>query len=520
MPSDDRRSGAGPPLVEVRGIHKRFGGNHALDDVSLSIMPGTVHALVGENGAGKSTLGKVIAGAVAADEGEILVDGRPVAYRAPADALADGIALIHQEIALAPDLTVVENVMLGAEEGRFGLLGRRAPRARFRRLLEQTGWDLPADVPVRTLRLGQQQEVAILWALARNARLIVMDEPTAALAKPEAQKLQRVIRQLRDAGLTIVFVSHFLEEVLAVADLVTVMRNGRHVETIPAEGATVQRLIVGMLGQRLESTFPERSEPPAGAEAVLSVEGLSQPGVLSDISLEVGRGEIVGIFGLMGSGRSELAHAIAGAGHGVTGEVAVEGRPVRLRTPREAIRHGITLLPESRKDQGLFLVLSQAANAVAASVGDHAGAGVGRRGSERAAAERMLRSLQVHPHALDGSVDALSGGNQQKVLFAKVLLTAPKVLILDEPTRGVDVGAKLAIYELIVRLAADGCAVLMISSELEEVTHLSHRVIVMRGGTIVATRDAGTDPDVLLSAAFGVTERSQVHHSRQEAHAS
>jgi simple sugar transport system ATP-binding protein/ribose transport system ATP-binding protein len=380
-------------------------------------------------------------------------------------------------------------------------------RERFRTLLDKTGFELPADARVGSLRLAQQQEVAILWALAREARLIVMDEPTAALAKPEAEKLLSVVRRLREAGTAIVYVSHFLEEVLAVADTVAIMRNGRLVETLPSRQATAERLIVGMLGGRLETTFPERRKPRAGAEVVLSVEGLSQPGVLDGIDLQVRRGEIVGIFGLMGSGRSELAHALAGAAKGVTGTIRVAGKALRARSPREAIEAGITLLPESRKDQGLFLVLSQRANASAASLPAVARWGVLRPRAERAHADELLRSLDVQPPTPSLAVDALSGGNQQKVLFAKCLATRPQLLILDEPTRGVDVGSKRAIYRSIVELAASGYAVLMISSEIEEVLHLPHRLLVMRGGALVREYDpTAVDADVVLQAAFGFDE--------------
>jgi ABC-type sugar transport system ATPase subunit len=498
---------AATPVVEVRGVSKRFGGNRALEDVSLRALPGEVLALVGENGAGKSTLGKIIAGALTPDAGEVLVDGAPVGHWTPAAAMRGGVALIQQEIAVAPDLSVVDNVMLGTEDRRGGLLLGRRMRDRFRTLLDKTGFELPADARVGSLRLAQQQEVAILWALAREARLIVMDEPTAALAKPEAEKLLSVVRRLRQAGTAIVYVSHFLDEVLAVADTVAIMRNGRLVETLPSRRATAERLIVGMLGQRLETTFPERSRPPADAEVALSVDQLSQPGVLQGIDLEVRRGEIVGIFGLMGSGRSELAHALAGAAKGVTGTIRVGGQPLRARNPRDAIDAGVTLLPESRKDQGLFLLLSQRANVSAASLPAVGRFGVLRPRAERALADELLSSLDVQPHAPSLPVDALSGGNQQKVLFAKCLATRPQVLILDEPTRGVDVGSKRAIYRSIVELAAEGYAVLLISSEIEEVLHLPHRLLVMRGGAVVREYDPeAVDGDLVLQAAFGFAE--------------
>jgi simple sugar transport system ATP-binding protein/ribose transport system ATP-binding protein len=491
------------PHVELRGVSKRFGGVLALADIDLTIAPGSIHALVGENGAGKSTLGKIIAGVHPADAGEMLVDGHPVQYHSPRQALADGVTAIAQELMLVPQRSVIDNVFLGSEHHRGRVLRPAPMRARYAELCDRADFHLPADAIVGGLRVADQQKVEILRSLARDARLIVMDEPTAALSADESERLLATVRTLRDQGTTIVFVSHFLREVLALCDTVTVLRDGRLIRTRAAAAETPDSLVTAMLGQPMEVAFPPKAPaPPADAPVVLSVRDLSRAGAIEGISFDVRAGEIVGLAGLIGSGRTEVARALFGADRFDRGEVRIEGQPLKVRSPRGAIRAGIAMLPESRKDQGLHMRASIVRNVSLAHLGDVSQAGVLERLTERRRVAEITERVDVRAERLSAWVSTLSGGNQQKVLFAKWLFRRPRVLLADEPTRGVDVGAKRTIYELIQSLAAEGMAVVLISSEVEEVLGLAHRVLVLRGGELVAELDgdAATEDDVLHAA--------------------
>jgi ABC-type sugar transport system ATPase subunit len=496
------------PHVEIRGISKRFGGVQALQDIRLSVERGSIHGLVGENGAGKSTLGKIICGALRQDEGELVVDGRPVDYASPRGALADGITMIQQEIALVPKLSVLENVYLGVESHRAGVMQDRDTRRRFEELIDRSDFDLPADVPVGKLSVSDQKKVEILKAVARNARLIVMDEPTAALPDDETAKLIEIVRGLRASGTTIVYVSHFLEEVLTVADTVTVLRNGELIRTSPAQDETPESLVMAMLGRAMSLAFPAKSFPAPDAPVVLSVKNLSRRGIVEDISFDIRAGEIVGLAGLVGSGRSEVARTIFGADRRDTGVIQIDGQPVKIDSPGEAVAAGIGLLPESRKDQGLLMKLVIGHNVSLPHLDSVSQGMVIRRRRELRETAELLEDLDVRPPQPSMRVDNLSGGNQQKVLFAKWLFRRPRLLIADEPTHGVDVGAKRAIYALITSLAEQGMGVLLISSELEEVLGLAHRVLVMRRGRIVAEFEGRPgDPsalseDAVMRAAF------------------
>jgi simple sugar transport system ATP-binding protein/ribose transport system ATP-binding protein len=492
--------------VELRGISKRFGGVKALKNVDLVVERGAIHALVGENGAGKSTLGKIIAGIHRPDEGTLLVDGRPVDYRHPSAALRDGLAAIAQELTLVPSLSVIENVFLGLEATRATLLDGRALRRRYAELEESTGFGIPGEARVSSLRVAEQQKVEIMRALARDAKLIVMDEPTAALTQDEAERLFEVIRRLRDRGTTIIYVSHFLHEVLALADTVTVLRDGVVVQSTPAATQSAGSLVSAMLGRSLDLTFPAKNFPPADAPFVLSVRGLARAGVVNPTDLDVRAGEIVGIAGLIGSGRSELARLIFGADRASGGRVEVDGREVRLRRPSSGLQAGIALLPESRKEQGLLMQRSIGENITLPHLGEVETFGIVSSLAERRQATAAMRKFDVRAKSSKDRVATLSGGNQQKVLFAKWLFARPRVLIADEPTRGVDVGAKRSIYELIHSLAEEGLGILMISSEIEEVIGLAHRVLVMRGGSVVAEFDGQSmNEDLIMQAAFGAT---------------
>jgi len=489
--------------IRLVSIGKRYAGTSALDDVSLEIRAGSVHALVGANGAGKSTLGKVIGGVVRPDDGEMFVDGRAVKYATPRDARGDGIATIAQELALAPAMSVLENVFLGIEPRRMGLVNRRAMRKQYAELIARSGFELRGDATVGSLRSADRQKVEILRAVNSDARIIVMDEPTSSLTSVETEALHKMTRSLRDQGKAIVYVSHFLDEVLDLADTVTVMRSGHLVRTAPASAETEETLVAGMFGAAAEAEQFEKP-PPSTAPVMLAVEGLNRKGVLNNVSLTVRRGEIVGIAGLVGSGRTELARAIAGADPIDSGKITVDNKERRIRSPAHALAAGIAFLTEERKKDGLFMELSLSANTTFADVPAVSTRGLLRRTVERHRTRQLLESLNVDPPTPGARADSLSGGNQQKVLFARWLFCDPKVLILDEPTRGVDVAARAAIHRLINGLAKEGAAVLLISSEIEEVLGLAQRVLVMRRGAI--TREFPADPPLsdMMQAAFGL----------------
>ena len=501
---DPRRAAAGSSIgIELRGIGKRYGGAQALDNVSVTIAPGTIHALVGENGAGKSTLGKITAGAVLPDSGEIRVNGRAVAFRNPRDAIREGIALIHQELALVPALSVLDNVFLGVEVGRGGIIDRAGQLTLFREMAKRIGFEQSPSVRVETLRVAEAQKVEILRALVRHARLIVMDEPTASLTRIEADRLLQITRDLRADGVTVIYVSHFLADVLALCDAVTVLKDGHHVKTVPARGETVDSLVTAMLGRSMDMIFPPRQAPPASAPVVLSVRDLSRTPAFTGVSFDIHAGEIVGLAGLVGSGRTEIARAIFGADPSI-GIVEMNGKAPRRRNPQAGIRHGLAMLPESRKDQGLVMIRPVRENVSLAHLGEVSSHGVVSAARERQRVTEVLDSVDARAASLSMAVSGLSGGNQQKAAIAKWLVKTPKVLLADEPTRGIDVGAKRAIYELIHRLAAQGLGVLLISSEIEEVLGLAHRVLVVRNGQIVA--EFGGDQaseEKVMRAAFG-----------------
>jgi rhamnose transport system ATP-binding protein len=496
------------PHVAVRDIVKRYPGVAALDGVTIDFRRAIVHALVGENGAGKSTLGKIVAGAVAPDGGTISLGGESVSFHSPREALGSGIALMHQEISLVPGLSVIDNVFLGVERGHAGFVNRNAQRRRLRNLCDETGFSLQTDRPVRELRLGEQQKVEIIRALARGAELIVFDEPTATLTREEAEQLYGVLRMLRDRGTTVIYVSHFLQEVLAVADVVSVLKDGRLVRTASAAQETVESLITGMLGRSLEAAFPQKRRVAPDAPVVLRASNLTRRGVIEDVSFTVRAGEIVGVAGLVGSGRTELARVLFGADPRHAGNVEVAGRAVRIRNPRQAVANGLALVPEDRKAQGLVLQATVLENITLAGLERFTRLGFIRPARESAAARSMAEQVELRPPHLDRPVATFSGGNQQKVVFARWLSCRPAVLIADEPTRGVDVGAKRALYELLQSLAEEeGMGVLLISSELEELIGLAHRILVMRSGRLVDELPGDADAARLLSAAFGETRQ-------------
>lgn len=491
--------------LDVRGIGKSFGATRALDDVSIPIRAGTVHAFVGENGAGKSTLGKIIAGVFPQDQGDLRLRGATVAFGSPRDALQHGIALVAQEVALVPQLKVAENVFLGAEPRRSGFIDRDGLTQRFQRLTTESGFDLDGHAVVGRLPIAQQQQVEILRALARDADLIVLDEPSASLSAHEVDRLHDIVRRLRAGGRTVILVSHFLPEVLELADTVTVLRDGKVVRTGPATDDTEASLIAAMLGRPASRTYPDKRWPAGDSAVALDIRDLSAPGV-RHVTMTVRAGEIVGLAGLIGAGRSELARAIYGAATSLAGE-ARAGSTLLAGTPIDSIDAGVALIPESRKDDGLFLRRPIRENVSLASLTGLQRLGFVRRHAERVQVAGVLARVSG-TSLLEAPAGALSGGNQQKLLFARALLAKPGVLLADEPTRGVDVGAKRDLYELLVDLAANGVAVLLISNEMEELLGLAHRVVVMRLGRVVAELEGTTMTEAaILAAAFG-TDRT------------
>lgn len=496
--------------VSLRGVSKRFGATQAVQDADLEILAGEIHALVGQNGAGKSTLGKIIGGIYPRDAGELHIFGRPVARWSSRIALEHGIAMIQQELSLVPDLTVGENVFLGIEHQRFGIITERLTD-RFEELNARARFRLQPKARVGSLRIADQQKVEILRALARDARLIVMDEPTSALTIDEARQLYDVIRWLRAEGRTVVYVSHFLEEILDNCDRVTVMRDGRIIRTAKTASETKSSLVTAMLGRSMDLTFPE---PPRNREhepePVLRVRNLAAPPAVSDVSFEVYRGEVVGIAGLVGSGRSETLRAVFGADPALRGTVELAGETHEDRSPARSLELGLGMIPEDRRNQGLVSTMRIRGNVTLAALRRFARLGFVRTGIEEKAVMRALENLDVTPRRVDGEVVTLSGGNQQKVLFGKWLTTSPNVLLLDEPTRGVDIGAKRRIYDLIVDLAREGLGVVLVSSELEEVMSLSTRVYLIHAGrTIGAVDPKETTLDQVVFTLFGLHEEAQ-----------
>ncbi len=495
---------AGAVHVELRGVSKRFGTTRAVDAVDLSVARGTVHALVGENGAGKSTLAGIISGVISADSGTVLVDGEAVDFGSPRQAFEAGITMMAQELSLVPERSVGENVFLGIEPAVAGFVDRRRLRERFDTLLELSGVEVPFGVVVGALDVADQQKVEILRAVVRRAQFIIMDEPSARLSHAERRGLYELIASLRREGTTILFISHFLDEVTDIADVITVMRDGAVVRTSPSGVETAASLVEAMIGRQLSGTFPPKRMPACSdAPPVLSVRGLRSPdGPATD--LDVHAGEIVGIAGLVGSGRTELVRLIYGADRPGAGTVVVDGAPLRRRRTSDGIRAGLGFIPESRKDQGLLLGRRLRENVSLPHLRRLSTAGFLRRSAERDMVAWSLAAAGVRGGGSETPVRLLSGGNQQKSLFARWLTPSLRVLIADEPTRGVDVGSKRAIYDLLVEATADGLGVLMVSSELDELVGLCHRVLVMRHRGIVAElHHPFLSEDAILAAAFG-----------------
>jgi ABC-type sugar transport system ATPase subunit len=508
-PSPRSGTGAPPERLSVRGVSKRFGAVRAIRNADMTVHTGEVHALVGENGAGKSTLIKILSGAESADTGEITFDGRPVAIHGTADAIGLGIATVYQEPQLFPDLTVAENVFTGREITRRGRVDWAAQNAKVVELLELIG--LPAryaTVPVSELSIAEQQQVSIAKALGGDARVLILDEPSAILTGSEIEVLFGVVRRLAASGVSIIYISHRLDELFEIADRVTVMRDGETVGTWPIGELTVRRIVELMVGGILEDTAAERAVPETEPRLVL--EGLGAEGEYADVDVAVRPGEIVSLYGLVGSGAAEIAETVYGMRRATTGRILLDGRPIAPRSPREAKKLGIALLPADRKGQGMFAFQSIAFNISAGHLPllSRLGVWMDRR-REREVARDFIGRLSVKtPHERQ-PVSAMSGGNAQKVVLARQLVERPQVLVLAEPTQGVDVGAKEEIHKIIRSLADEGTAVLIVTSDLAEAIRVSDRLQVVRGGTTTVEFGRGATQSDVLAAAAGALEQEE-----------
>jgi ABC-type sugar transport system ATPase subunit len=491
------------PAVRFDNVTKRFPGVVALDGVSFDVHAGSVHAVCGENGAGKSTLGKILAGIHHADAGEIRLEGTPVRFASPRDALAAGVAMVHQELAFCENLTVADNLCLGRLPSRWGFVDRAALRAKARQLLGTVGAAIDPDRPMASLGVAEQQVVQIAAAVGEGAKVVVFDEPTSSLGESEAANLFRLIEALRARGVAILYVSHRMPEIYRLCDTITVLRDGRHVGTHPTSELDEASLVQLMIGRRLEQYYPDHVNVPRREER-LRVEGLTRPGHFEDVSFTLHAGEVLGLAGLVGAGRSEVAEAIFGIAPVTRGRIWIRGEEVAIRRATDAMARGIGFVPEDRKKQGLVLGMRTRENTTLPTLDRLSRFGFVDRAAEQATVRTYFDRLRVKatPETVTA---ALSGGNQQKIVMAKWLAAGGDILILDEPTRGVDVGAKAEIHAWIDRLASEGTAVLLISSELPELLNLSSRVIVLREGRVVGElpREAATQ-DTLLRLMAGL----------------
>lgn len=497
------------PILSIRGVTKRFPGVVALADVSLDIAPGELHAICGENGAGKSTLMKILAGVISSFEGELWLRGRPVRFADTRDAEDAGIGIIHQELNLVEELSAAANIFLGREQhGPFGWLNNRSMQRAAAALLSELECQIDPRAPVGTLRVGDQQLVEIAKALSRDSQVLIMDEPTSALTESEVARLFRVIARLRGRGVTILYISHKMDEIFRLADRITVLRDGRLIKTLERAATNAHEVTHLMVGREIEATQVGRDRQPG--EAVLIVEALSLawPGHargwrLKDISFTLHRGEILGIAGLMGAGRTELLECLFGATpQPPGGRVRLAGREVRFRHPAEARRAGIALVTEDRKRLGIFSQLTVGENISLCTLAEAASGGLVVRRRERAMAESTVTRLGVRTAGVDSAITSLSGGNQQKAIIGRWLLTRPKVLLLDDPTRGIDVGAKAELYQLMDRLCRDGLGIIVTSSELPELLTLCDRILVLCEGRMTGefSRADATEQRIMEAA--------------------
>ena len=502
------RESQNPYILEMRNIFKSFGGVNALRDVSFQCRPGTVHALVGENGAGKSTLIKILAGALLPDSGEIIFKGQKHQSFSTRKALNSGISVIYQELALVSQMTVAENIFLGREPRKyFGIVDKKRLKIEAKKLLKQLGFEVDMDMEVGEMTVAYQQMVEIAKALSKNADLIIMDEPSAILAGHELDQLFLIIESLKKRGVTIIYISHRLEEVFRIANEVTILKDGQLVGTKPIKDLSRGELVKMMVGRTLEEVFPVSFNQLGNP--VIQVEEISTNTILNKVSFKLREGEILGVAGMVGSGRTELARAIFGADPLTSGTIKIKGQDVVFKNPADAIRSKISLVPEDRKYHGLFTKLSILNNITLPILSKISRWGFTDKKKENEIVERERQIHSIDMTSGNQEVQYLSGGNQQKVVLSKSLQTIPEVIIMDEPTRGVDVGAKFEIYQLIRQLNKDGIAILMISSELPEILGLSDRILVMREGKIVAELTPNeTNEEMIIEFATTNTQQS------------
>lgn len=466
-------------ILTLKNITKEFPGVKALDDVTINIERGTIHGLVGENGAGKSTLIKVLAGIYQPNKGEIILDGKPCRFNSPIEARRAGISVVHQEIKLAEPLSVAENMFLGNVQLKNGLVDWKGMRRRAREIVEDLGMDIDINAQVSSLTVAKKQIVEIMHAINNHSRILIMDEPSAVLTDRELEVMFRIVKQLRDKGITIIYISHRLDEIFGLCSNVSVLRDGRHIDTIPVASVDRQGLINMMVGREMGQEYPKEVGNVGGT--ILEVKNLSR-GILQDISFEVKSGEVFGISGLVGAGRTELARAILGIDKPESGEVYVRGKKVHYRTFADAIRDGLGLIPEDRKLQGLVQIMSVKRNTTLVNMKRVLRAGVISSSLEEKLSKEYADKLHVVTPSMETEVQYLSGGNQQKVVIAKWLFQNSEILFLDEPTRGIDVGAKAEIYRLINQMAKEGKTIIMISSEMPELLGMCDRIMVMHEG--------------------------------------
>ena len=469
-------------ILELKNITKSFPGVTALDQVSVSVNRGDIHALVGENGAGKSTLIKVLAGIYHPEEGEVFLDGVRTVFRTPSESQQKGISVVHQEFKMSESLSVAENMFLGNLLYKGRLVDWKAMRLQADRMLRDLGVPMDVDTPVERLSVAQKQMVEICKAVNRNCKVLIMDEPSATLTEKEQALMFGTVRKLKAGGVTVIYISHRLEEIFDLCDTVTVLRDGAHIATKPVRDVTRDELVSMMVGRTVTKEYPRAGTQPG--EVVLEARGISRKGVLENISFQLRRGEVLGIAGLVGSGRTELARALLGIDRMDRGEVLLRGQPVRIDTFRKAIKSGLSLVPEDRKSQGLVQIAAVSRNICMVNMDAAASGFVMSAAKEREISREYVDKLDISTPSVDTETQYLSGGNQQKVVIAKWLLEDSDIIILDEPTRGIDVGAKSEIYNLIVSLVAQGKSVLMISSELPEVIGMSDRVLVIHEGRL------------------------------------
>ncbi len=494
------------PVLRLSGITKTFPGVTALSGVELALYPGQVTALVGENGAGKSTLVKILTGIYLPNEGQILVDEQPARFTTATDASDAGITAIHQETVLFDELSVAENIFLGhAPRGRFGLVDWAKMRADATEILDRIGAKIDPRTPLRELGIASKHLVAIARALSVDARVVVMDEPTAALSQAEIEELYELVERLKSEGKAILFISHKFDEIFRIADRYTVFRDGEMVDAGLIAEVTEDQLVEKMVGRSMDAIFPQRDHAPGAS--VLKVDGYSHPTEFEDISFDLRQGEILGFYGLVGAGRSEFMQALFGVTKPSGGTVTIDGQDITIRSPAEAIEKGIVYVPEDRGKQGAITAMPIFQNVTLPSLAQTSNRGFVRMAEEFALARKYTERLDLRAASLDQNVGNLSGGNQQKVVIAKWLATKPKVIILDEPTKGIDVGSKAAVHEFMAELAAEGLSVIMVSSEIPEILGMSDRVIVMRDGLIAARFEGpGLTPEALVRAAAGYEE--------------